>query len=102
MEKKSPSQLRQLIDQGKQQAPLWSKRVHYKHPESNFSYIIADIVIEEATGQAMVIYECYYAAAQWIRFARPITSFLETIEYEWKKVSRFQRIDVSPVISTEA
>lgn len=84
-------QLRVTLQAAEQKIPTWSLRFHRKAPEKE--YIIRDIIIAEADDGVLIVYEATYESLQNIRFARPLHSFLETVETTtWASTQRFTRI----------
>ncbi len=76
------------LEQIKQTIPVGSRYYHYKNP--NRFYTVTGLGIIEATGEPAIIYQAEYDLKNtWIR---PASVFLEEVEWEGKKVSRFTRI----------
>lgn len=59
---------------------------HFKNPKN--SYKVLELAILEATDEVCVIYQARYDEK--LIFVRPLSSWLETSEWEGKKVARFQ------------
>lgn len=73
--------------------PRWSVRVHRAAATSDKSYIIHDLIINEEDEGVLVVYQPQYEDWKDLRFARPISAFLETIQRkDGTCVQRFQRI----------
>ncbi|MFZ1484370.1 MAG: DUF1653 domain-containing protein [Candidatus Saccharimonadales bacterium] len=61
---------------------------HYKSPE--MTYVVKDIVFQEADMQPCVIYQAQYGLG--LAFSRPVSVWLETVEFEGESVQRFKKI----------
>jgi hypothetical protein len=71
----SPEQLQQLLAAYAKKIPVGSRRYHRKKEE--VTYLIVDLVVDEATEQVAVVYE---QQSSGLRFVRSADSFLEQIE----------------------
>jgi hypothetical protein len=72
-----------LLDQRKENIPVWSVWYHWKN--NKVTYCIVDLVIIEATDTVGVVYE---QLVSWIHFLRPAKEFLEQItqeNYSWPR-----------------
>jgi hypothetical protein len=85
MAHKTQDELRQALRLAAEQVEVGARYAHYKHP--GLLYKVTGFAILEATDDATVLYKAQYGAH--IMFARPLTSWLETVEWHGKIVPRF-------------
>lgn len=64
---------------------------HYKNPQT--PYKVTGFVILEATDEVAVLYEVQEEGAPRITFARALSSWLETVEWQGQTIPRFVRIE---------
>lgn len=77
------------LEQLKLTIPVNNQYFHYKNPDQSYTVISHGII--EATLEPAVIYQADYdTKLTWIR---PVSVFLEEVEWQGEKVSRFTRID---------
>lgn len=69
--------------------PVGARFVHFKSPET--LYIVKSLATLEDTMEVAVIYEGQYEER--LSFIRPLSNFIETVEFNGSLVPRFQRID---------
>lgn len=68
---------------------------YYRHYKNHKEYIVLSIARHTETGESLVIYQGQYDDQEFGPkpiFARPITMFTETVEYEGKQVPRFEKL----------
>ena len=76
------------LEEIKIKVPLEARYFHYKNP--NQFYTIVSHGIIEATGEPAIVYQAEYGdRVVWIR---PLSVFLEEVEWESKKIPRFTRV----------
>ncbi len=84
----SQDELSELIKEAKQKIEV---DAHYRHYKSaDMTYRVKDIVIQEADNTPYVIYQAEYGNK--ITFSRPVSIWLETVEFEGKLTPRFTKI----------
>lgn len=64
--------------------------VHFKDPIKR--YRVTGVGIIEATEEACVMYEALYKELAGITWVRPLQNFLEVVEKDGQKMSRFRRL----------
>ncbi len=79
-----------LVEQVKWKLPIGSIWSHYKN--SSKQYVIVDIVVYEADDELLVIYESKSTLGQWLRFARKVAIFMESVSRQWMSVPRFTKM----------
>lgn len=89
---KSEEQLVRDLAQAAEQVPVGANYVHYKQPDWEYRYQIVDHVILEATDEVAVLYRPTYMEHK-VVFARALSIWQETVEWEGKTVPRFARIE---------
>ncbi|MFZ1075785.1 MAG: DUF1653 domain-containing protein [Minisyncoccia bacterium] len=65
-----------------------ARYVHCK--DASKEYVVKSLAILESTEEIAVVYEAQYGDG--ITFIRPLSNWLETVEWEGKTVPRFQKI----------
>jgi hypothetical protein len=85
---KPESEIVAMLQAAAAQVEVGAYYAHYKHPE--LTYRIKDLVIWEATDEVAVIYEAQYGER--ITFARALSVWLETVEWEGGVVPRFTKV----------
>lgn len=85
---KDSSEFAMILEKLKTQVPIDSRYFHYKNP--NQFYTIVSHGIIEATEEPAISYQAEYGDK--IVWIRPVSVFLEEVEWEGKKVPRFTRI----------
>jgi hypothetical protein len=78
--------LKQLQD-AKEVIEIGATYRHYKSPD--MTYVVKDIVIQEADNQPCVIYQAQYGLG--LTFARPVSVWLEMVEFGGETVPRFRQ-----------
>ena len=63
---------------------------HYKNPQK--PYTVTGFVILESTDEVAVLYEVQEEGAPRITFARPLSGWLETVEWQGMVVPRFSKL----------
>jgi hypothetical protein len=84
MDKLPMSELMSRIDMAGQQLPIGSRWVHYKGGR----YVIADLVILEASNEVGVVYRSEDHPG--VKFLRALSVWQEMIEWEGIQVFRFR------------
>ena len=87
-EKLSQHQLKSLLAQAKASVEIGAPYQHYKSPD--MVYIVKDIVINEVDNQPYVVYQAQYGER--ITFARPVSVWVETVEYNGIEMPRFKKV----------
>lgn len=93
-EKKSYDVLTQELKQAESKIQIGGLYAHYKHPE--LPYEVKGFAVWEATDEVAVLYQPLHQPE--VVFVRPLTAWLETVEWEGKVLSRFTRV-VDPTVS---
>ncbi|HEY4505364.1 MAG TPA: DUF1653 domain-containing protein [Candidatus Paceibacterota bacterium] len=81
-------ELQKLLDEAGQKIEVGATYYHYKHPIDQ-PYTVLNLAILEATEEPAVIYKAQYEGE--ITFIRPISEWLDMVEWEGKQVPRFQK-----------
>lgn len=89
MEKLPIEELQQRLAAAAKEVVIGGIYAHYKDPSK--TYRIKELVIIEATNQVGVVYEAEYAKG--VTFMRPLTSWLDKIDWRGRIVSRFTFIE---------
>ncbi|MDO8335906.1 MAG: DUF1653 domain-containing protein [Candidatus Saccharibacteria bacterium] len=87
---KSPDELKEILEAAKAKVVIGSRYSHFK--DENSIYEVIDVVISEATEEPLVIYKDENGAK--LTFARPLSSWSETIEHDQEEVRRFTPMDI--------
>jgi len=82
----SHTELNKKIAEASQSVELGAIYKHYKYPERD--YLVEKLAIQEATEKICVIYKDISSLSA-LSFVRDLDSWLETVEWEGKKVPRF-------------
>lgn len=86
-DKESPEQLAARLADAATKVTVGARYRHYKGNE----YTVLDIAILcEATNEPVIIYRAEYGAQ--LHFARPVSSWIETVERDGRTVKRFERM----------
>lgn len=88
MAHKTFDELARMIREAAQQVEVGGPYVHYKHPE--LQYRVTGFTIWEPTDEIAVLYEAQYGER--LSFARPLSAWLETVEWKGATVSRFTKL----------
>jgi hypothetical protein len=80
--------LAEEIENAKSKVTINSKYRHYKSPDK--IYKVIGLGFLEATDELCVIYQAQYG--EHLTFLRPLTIWLEQVEWEGKTVARFTEI----------
>ena len=89
---KSEEQLAKELADAAQQVPVGTFYAHYKHPDWEHRYEIKGHVILEASDEVAVLYKSLYMKQE-VVFARALSVFQETVEWEGETVPRFIRLE---------
>lgn len=87
MAHKSEKHLLAEIEKASTQIIIGAQYGHYK--DRSRTYRVEGFVIIEATDELGVIYQADYGAK--LQFVRPVSVWLETVEWEGQTVRRFQK-----------
>jgi hypothetical protein len=87
MDHLSQAKLRQMLEDAAELVQVNGLYTHYKGQ----SYKVKDLVIREEDSAVLVIYEAQYE--EHIIFARPLSNWLEQIEWHGKTKPRFALIE---------
>lgn len=82
----SSESLEQLVKDT--QAKIQINQIYRHYKDSNKTYRIVAIALDEASESISVVYQALYSP--YLTWIRPITNFLEDVSWEGKVVSRFQ------------
>ena len=83
------AELHQALRAAGSQVEVGARYAHYKSPDH--PYRVTGFAILEATDEVAVLYEVQ-EADQRVVFARPLSSWLETVEWQGRTVPRFARV----------
>ncbi len=83
---KTEQELAEILNQARTAVTVGARYQHFRGAE----YIVQDIAILEATNEAAVIYRAEYG--EHLIFIRPLSSWLEMVEQDGKRVPRFAQI----------
>ena len=86
-EHKTLEELAALLDAARLQVEVGARYMHYKQ----MYYTVEDIAILEATNEPAVIYRAEYDKR--LVFVRPLSAWLETVEWQGKMVPRFIKVE---------
>lgn len=86
--KKSYEVLKQELRDAASKVEVGGLYAHYKHPE--LSYKIKGLAVWEATDEVAVLYQPVHQPE--VVFVRPLTSWLEAVEWEGKTLPRFTKV----------
>lgn len=81
------SKLAQEIDAARSKVTVGGSYGHYKNREK--TYVVLGLGFFEATEELCVIYQAQYDEK--LTFIRPLSSWLESVEWEGETVSRFRK-----------
>jgi hypothetical protein len=85
-EKESQTDLSQKLVQATRQVTVGARYMHYKQ----LSYVVQAVALREEDNEPCVIYKAEYGKnLTWIR---PVSSWIENVELDGKKVQRFTKI----------
>jgi hypothetical protein len=88
MEHTPASELKKALAEAQEQVHIGSRYTHFKNAQ--VEYVVTGLGILEATEEVAVIYQSQNADT--ITFIRPLSSWVETVEYEGKTVPRFSKL----------
>jgi hypothetical protein len=77
-----------LVAEGESKVTVGATYAHYKHPD--MQYKVLSIALIEANDEPAVVYEAQYGAK--VIFVRPVSVWLEAVEWQGKTVPRFTKI----------
>lgn len=86
---KSLTALSEEIQAAAAQVKIGALYGHYKNPRT--PYKVTGFVIWEATDEVAVLYEVQEEGMPHITFARPLSVWLETVEWQGQTVPRFSK-----------
>lgn len=87
MSKESQTQLLDRLTQANKQVTVGAHYMHYKQ----LSYKVLAVALREEDNEPCVVYQSEYGDnVTWIR---PVSSWVEEIEVDGKKVKRFTKIE---------
>lgn len=86
MTHKRLDELAKMLEEARRKVTVGGRYVHYKHSY----YVVKDVVIWEATDEPAIIYQAEYDPR--LIFARPLDSWLGTVEVEGKTMRRFAKV----------
>jgi hypothetical protein len=86
---KSEDQIQQEISEAARLIKAGGTYQHYK--STDMRYKVIDFAIIEATDELGVIYQALYGSG--LKFVRPVSVWLETVEWEGQTVPRFKLIE---------
>jgi len=89
MDHKPIFELRILLENAKNQVAVGAKYYHYKDTEKY--YTVTGLIIWEPTDEVIVKYTMDEHPE--IEFVRPLTTWLEVVEWDSKQVLRFTKVD---------
>lgn len=72
--------------------PANIKGCTFRHYKNGKDYEVLDVALHTETGELLVVYRPLYQT-EYALFARPYDVFIEEVETDGKKVSRFQKIE---------
>lgn len=90
MEHLSQRELKERIEKAEADVVVSGRYTHYK--DHSKTYIVKDIVIVEATNEPAVIYQAEYGEG--ITFSRPLSEWLEEVEWKGEMVPRFIKVNI--------
>ncbi len=85
---KNHQQLHHELEEAHELVKVGGVYAHFKYPKN--TYKVLELAVLEATSEVCVIYQATYDEK--LIFVRPLSSWLETPEWEGKKVARFQLV----------
>ena len=88
-EHKSHKQLVKEVEDANKKLTIGKTYQHYKDPKK--LYKIVHFATLEATDELVVVYHAEYG--QGMYFVRPLTEWLEVVEWQGKTVPRFKKLD---------
>lgn len=88
MARLSQNELKELIEKAKREVSVGTRYAHYKDPSK--TYLVKDLVIDEATNEPGVIYQAEYGEK--ITFSRRLSIWLEQVKWQGQSVARFKRL----------
>lgn len=89
MAHKTQDELAAILADAQQKVEVGGRYAHYKHPE--LAYEVIGVALMEATEEPAVIYRAEYGAQA--SFVRPLSSWLDTVEWQGKMVPRFTKLE---------
>jgi hypothetical protein len=88
MGKLSDEELVAVVSESLKLVKVGGMYIHYKNPDHQ--YKVLQIGLLETSNEPCVIYQALYGAKMiWVR---PLRSWLEEVEFEGKRVKRFERV----------
>lgn len=85
MAHKSQDKLAEDLEKAKAHIAIGGIYVHFKSPEMR--YEVQGLAIDAGTTEVLVIYRALYD--QGVVFARPLSEWLDEVEFEGKRMKRF-------------
>lgn len=86
MSEKSQSELSERLIKASQEVTVGAHYVHYKQ----LSYKVLNLALREEDNEPCVVYQAEYGDK--LVWVRPVTSWLEEVEVDGKKVKRFTKL----------
>jgi len=86
-EKESQSQLSARLTAAAKQVTVGARYVHYKQ----LAYKVLSLALREEDNEPCVVYQAEYGGH--VTFIRPVSSWVEEIEIDGKKIKRFTKIE---------
>lgn len=85
---KTHEEIEKELEDAKKLVKVGGVYSHYKHPENLYTVLM--LATQEATDKLCIVYQAEYGKK--LIFVRDLDSWLETPEFEGKRVSRFTLI----------
>jgi hypothetical protein len=85
---KPEAELARALQLAAKQVKVGAQYAHYKNPD--LTYVVVGHVILEATDEPAIMYQAQYGKK--ITYARALSIWLETVEWQGKTVPRFVKI----------
>jgi hypothetical protein len=82
----SAKELSSRLSKAQQKVDTGATYLHYK----NQNYIVLDLAIQESDNEVVVVYEADYGNR--IKFTRPLSSWLENVQWQGKTLPRFIKL----------
>ena len=84
----SQDELAQRLKEASALVEVGARYRHYKYPDQE--YVLKSLAILEADESVAVVYEGQYGV--FASYIRPLSSWVETVEWEGQRVPRFSKI----------
>lgn len=86
----SHEELQTALADARQKVVVGGRYAHYKNPDK--LYEVVDLGVIEADEGVAVLYRVANGATPAVIWVRPLSSFLDTVEYEGQRVPRFAKM----------